>query len=141
MGNKIIKASEPDMHWDYGYVKKVEGKEESFMMLDGCGRPSREVKTVEWDLHQYINHCLFPVHDCIEKMGKTSDQDTICEYVDILNRLYDAALLQLNKMNKAIYKDLGWIKIVTTNEDCYGGFMHQDFLEVHVNAETAEVQS
>lgn len=130
---KIIKAAKPDMHWENGYVKKVKGEEESFMMLDGFGRPGREVNTIEWDLHQYVNQCLFPIHDYIEKMRDACDEN-----VDILERLYDAALLQIKKMDNAIYKDMGWINIVTTSEECYGGFMHQDFLEVYVKAETGE---
>jgi len=137
--DKIIKR--PCMHWKYGYAKEVEGGKEIIRLLDGFGRPSREVDVYDWDLDSYINYCLYPIHNCIKRMGETDeDEGAISEYADILGRLYDAARVQLKKMDGAIYKDMGYIKIRTTNEQCYGGFLQQDFLEVYVKPEPVEAK-
>jgi hypothetical protein len=118
------------------YVKELEGGKEVYKMLNVEGRPVREVETVAWDIHSYINHCLFPLSHCIKRMGYHEDDGSeIGEYADVLDRLYDAAHVQLQKMDDAIHKDMGRIKIITTNEDCRGGFLEQDFLEVHVKEE------
>ena len=118
------------------YVKEFEGGKEVYKMLDGKGRPVREVKTADWDIEDYINYCLYPLKKCINRMHDTDELDSkIEEFVDMLDRLYDSTHAQLRKMGKAIYKDMGWIKIITTNESCRGGFLQQDFIEVCIQKE------
>jgi hypothetical protein len=115
------------------YQKEIEDGKRIFKMLDGFGRPGREVETTEWELDSYVNYCLFPISIVIEKMAQAEDPDSeIAQYADVLDRLYDAARVQLTKMEKAITESLGKTRIVTTNEDCRGGFLQQDFLDVYM---------
>lgn len=115
------------------YVKELEGGEAVWKISGPTGHVGREVKTGDWDIDSYTNYCLFPIANCIKRMRETGeDGDDLSEYADILDRLYDAADTQLRKMADAIYKDIGWVKIVTTNEDVRGSFLQQDFLEVYV---------
>lgn len=116
-----------------GYVKEFEGGKEVWKMRDPAGHTGREVETGEWDIGSYITYCLFPISSCIKRMGEMEEEGSkIGEYAVILDRLYDAAYAQLGKMEDAIYKDRGYVRIVTTNEYCRGGFLQQDFLEVYV---------
>lgn len=118
------------------YVKEFEGGEAVYKTLAGNGGPGREVETKEWDMEEYINYCLFPLRNCINRMQAINNSDNeTAEFADILDRLYDSTQVQLGKMGDAFYKDMGWIKIITTNEDCRGGFLYQDFLEVCVQEE------
>jgi len=55
--------------------------------------------------------------------------------MNILDRLYDSAVTQLKKLDEVIYKDMGLLQIVTTNEPSRGSFMQQDFIEVYVKKE------
>ena len=124
------------------HLKVFEGGKEVWRLLDGFGRPGREVETVDWDLDSYVNYCLYPVQSCINRMREGSeDESVIAEYADILDRLYDSAQTQLRKLNNAIHKDLGRIKITTVNEPCRGGFMQQDFLEVVAEEKKSKVEA
>jgi hypothetical protein len=121
------------------YIKEFEDGKEVYKTLDGFGRPGRKVDTMEWDIHQYINYCLFPLQNCINRMREANEfESETGQFVEILGRLYEAADVQLEKMEEAIYKDMGWIKIATTNESCFGDFLQQDFLEVYVEKEEAK---
>ena len=120
------------------HAKVFEGGKAVYKLLDGFGRPTRDVKTADWEMMMYVDYCLFPISDCIKRMindVEAEREGPFYEYANILDRLYDAALSQLRKMDAAIYKDMGRIKIITTNEDIRGGFLHQAFLEVHVKEE------
>ncbi|MBU2623040.1 MAG: hypothetical protein KKD92_12055 [Proteobacteria bacterium] len=117
------------------YVKEIKDGKEVYSFLNDNGTLAREVETTEWELESYINYCLFPILNCIKRMGELVDpkeRSEINEYADILNRLYDAASVQLEKMNDTIGKDLGIILIRATAEDCFGGFMQQDLIEAFV---------
>lgn len=115
------------------HAKVFEGGQEGWKLLDGFGRPGRDVKTVDWEMRIYINYCLFPIQNCINRMREANELESETgQFVEMLDRLYDAASTQLGKMSDAIDEDMGQIKITTTNEDCRGGFLHQDFLEVCV---------
>ena len=118
------------------YIKELEGKEAVYKMLDGNGRPGREVETAEWELEAYINYCLFPLRNCINRMQAISNPDIETdEFADMLDRLYDSANAQLEKMAEVINKDVGTCGIITTNESCRGGFLHQDIIEACVQEE------
>jgi len=126
------------------YVKETSGDKVVYRMLScfGSNKPGREVTAVEWDLDSYISYCMFPIGHFIKMMKAASDgEDVISEYADTLDRLYDAAQAQLGKMEDAIYENAGWIKITTTNEDCFGGFLQQDFLEVVVEKEKNKIEA
>jgi hypothetical protein len=118
------------------YVKEFKGGEAVYKMLDGNGKPAREVETAEWDIEMYINYCLFPLRNCINRMQALNNPDIETdEFADMLDRLYDSARAQLGRMGDALYRDMGRIEIITTNESCRGGFLHQDFIEVCVQKE------
>ena len=121
------------------YLKEIKGGEPVFKLLDARG-PGREVDTMDWELDGYITHCLFPIANCIKQMSdKYYEEDSEPnKYAEILDRLYDAAFLQLMKMEEAIRKDIGMVKIETTNESCRGGFLQQDFLEAYVEKKQKE---
>ena len=121
------------------HAKVLEGGKEGWKLLDGLGRPGRDVKTVDWEMRMYINYCLFPIQNCINRMREANEfESETGEFVEMLDRLYDAALTQLGKMSDAFDKDMGEIEIITTNEDCRGGFLHQDFLEVYAKKKNDE---
>jgi hypothetical protein len=118
------------------FLKKIEGGKRVYRMMDGVNRPGREVDTAEWEIDEYVNYCIYPLQNCISRMHGIDEPDSeIQEFVDMLDRLYDSAHAQISKMAEAIYKDMGWVKIITTNENCRGGFLEQDFLEVFVEKE------
>jgi hypothetical protein len=122
-----------------GYAKKLEGGEVVYKLLDGNGRPVREVKTVEWDIREYINYCLFPLRNCINRMQELDNPDIETEeFADMLDRLNDSALTQIRRMGDVLCKDMGQIKIVTTNESSRGGFLHQEFIEAFVQEEQSD---
>ena len=115
------------------HLKVVEGDKVVWKMIDREGRPVREVETVDWDLDMYINYCIYPIQNCINRMQGIDEPDSkIQEFVDMLDRLYDAARVQLYKMADAIYEDMGRVQIITTNENSRGGFLQQDFLEAYI---------
>jgi hypothetical protein len=121
------------------HTKVFEGGKPVFKLLNGHGEPVRDVETVDWEMGMYINYCLFPLSDCIKRMhreGGENGEGIVAEYANILDRLYDTALAQLGRMEDAIYEGVGQIEIITTNEDCRGGFLHQDFLEVYTKKES-----
>ena len=124
------------------YVKVVEGGKEIIRMMSKLHEgPGREVDVSDWDIDSYIIQCLYPIQGCIARMRAQSDDGSeLYHYSEILERLYDAAYLQLGKMSDAIYKDMGWIRIKTTSESCRGGFLQQDFLEVYVKPEPVEAK-
>jgi hypothetical protein len=118
------------------YLKEFKGGNPVYKMLDGFGRPGRKVETIDNDIGDYISSCLYPLKNCIDRMiSEGEDGDAIFDFAHILDRLYDAAYTQLEKMDEAIYTHMGWIKITTTNENIRGGLMQQDFLGVYVGKE------
>lgn len=123
------------------YVKEVKGGKEAFVMLSSSGGVLREVGTMNWEIGDYIDYCLYPIRGCIERMREEGGvEGAIYEYAIILGRLYDAARVQLEKIDDAIYKGMGDIQIRTTSEQCLGGFLQQDFLEVYVKPEPVEAK-
>ncbi len=66
----------------------------------------------------------------MRQSGEADEND-----MNILDRLYDSAVTQLKKLDEVIYKDMGLLQIVTTNEPSRGSFMQQDFIEVYVKKE------
>lgn len=119
-----------------GYVKELEGGEAIYKMLNDKGRPLREVETAEWDIEEYIRHCLFPLQNCITRMQAIDNpENETSEFAEMLDRLHDSALAQIERMGDVLCKDMGQIKIVTTNESFRGGFLHQEFIEAFVQEE------
>lgn len=123
------------------YVKEFEGGKLVYKMLDGFGRPCREVETTEWEIGDYIGSCLYPLSNCIDRMRQAAEDASdspMGEYVAILDRLYDAAMTEIEKMDEIIYKSMGWVQILKTSENCRGGFMQQDLLDAYVKKESNE---
>jgi hypothetical protein len=117
------------------YAKEFKDGEAVYKILYK-GRPAREVETIELEIGDYIDRCFFPLRNCINRMQAIDNPESeTAEFADVLDRLYDSAHAQLERMDDTIYKDMGRIIIITTNENCRGGFMHQDFLEVCIEKE------
>lgn len=71
-----------------------------------------EVPIYRWDLDEFINFCLFPMKSFMQvKLDADSDDPNI----DVLERLYGAAKVQIGKMAEVLNRDLGRIQVVLTN--------------------------
>ena len=74
------------------YLKEFKGEEEVYRFLDDFGKPGREVDTYDWEVGEYVAHCLSPLIECISRMMHAATEDpALSEYANILERLYDAA--------------------------------------------------
>ena len=123
------------------YLKECKDGKVTWRFKEGFNKqPGREVETTDWGIGDYVDYCLFPLKDCIQRMDQAAedrDDDIMREFANILRRLYDSAIMQLEKMDDAIYKDMGWIKIRQVNEKILGDFLQQELLEVFVEKEEA----
>jgi hypothetical protein len=90
-----------------------------------------EVPVYKWGLDEFINHCIFPIGSFLDVMQE-ADEDSPA--VEVLRRLYGAAISQLYEMSKVLDKDLGPIKIVTTNF-VVANFMEETILGGEVDQE------
>jgi hypothetical protein len=124
------------------YVKENKDGEVIFSLLNHKAEPGRSVITHDWELESYIKNCFYPILSCIKIMRQVQeDESEAYEYANILDRLYDAAEMQLERMTAALEKDLGEIIIRTTNEACFGSYMQQDLLEAFVEKKQIDQQS
>jgi hypothetical protein len=122
------------------YITENKDGKTIYRDLTNCGRPGRILETTDWEIDSYINHCIFPIFNAIMQMGQLDDVDNR-DCADILERLYDSAHSQLTKMCEAIYKDIGDVQIISTNEDHKGGFLKQEILEAFVEKKQIDQQS
>lgn len=84
-----------------------------------------EVPVYKWGLGEFIHYSLFPIRSFLAVMQE-ADEDSPA--VEVLRRLYGAAMSRLEEMSKVLDKDLGPINVVATNFVVNDEFMQDTIL-------------
>jgi hypothetical protein len=110
------------------YVKTVENGKVVYRYLDG-----QEVPVYEWNLDEFINYCLFPIQSFIHIIdGDGTDE------MDVMRRLYDAAMLKLREMARVIDTEMGRIQIIQENHPINCGFVEEEILGAYIEQKKIE---